>query len=96
MERGDHWSTNRTANDFQPRAPMRQANDRTSALALIGRFAAGKETMPEARERALLALAPGEMAILAVKFLGKNFERKKDARHGRRNSFARQLWVLDL
>jgi len=96
MERGKYWSRTYAANDFQPRAPMRQANDRTSALSLAGRFVAGKETMPEACQRPLLNLAPSEVAVLTVKFLGKNFEREKDARHGRRNRFARQLRVFDL
>src|SRR5207245_4045413 len=65
-----------------------------SALARV-RLATGKKTAPETTERALLFKTPGEVAILAVKFLLENPECEKNARHCRREKLSRQLWILD-
>src|SRR5437667_10024085 len=59
-------------------------------------FATGKETMPEPPDHALLLITPGELAILAVKFLWNDPERAEQADQRRGNKFARHLRILDL
>src|ERR1700748_2668646 len=46
------------------------------------------------RER-IAVFSPGEMAILAIKFLRENFQCEKNARDSRRNEFPGQLRIFD-
>src|SRR3954469_5103522 len=46
------------------------------------------------RER-IAVFPPGEMAILAIKFLRENFHREKNARDSRGDKFPGQLRILD-
>jgi hypothetical protein len=55
----------------------RRHQNRLCLRSLSPGFAPWKEAMPEPPNRWLLLIAPGKMAILAVKLLGNNFERAK-------------------
>ena len=52
--------------------------------------------MPEAADRALFPIAPGKMAILAVKLLGNNFERAKHSNERRSHEFSSHLGIFDI
>ena len=52
--------------------------------------------MPEASNGALFPVAPGEMAILAVKLLGNDFERAKHPNQRRSHEFSSHLWIFDI
>src|SRR6059058_3913958 len=52
--------------------------------------------MPQASNRALFPVAPGKMAILAVKLLGDDFERAKHTDEGRSHKFSSHLWIFDI
>src|SRR5437763_5209411 len=60
------------------------------------RFAPWKEAMPEASNRALFPIAPGKMAILAVKLLGNDFDRAKHTNQRRGHEFSSHLWIFDI
>jgi len=52
--------------------------------------------MPEPADCRLFMIAPGVMAILAVKFLGDDFERAKDPDKCGSHKFSGHLWVFDI
>ncbi len=52
--------------------------------------------MPEASDSALFPIAPGKMAVLAVKLLGNNFERAKHSNQRRSHKFSSHLWIFDI
>src|SRR5437016_14541815 len=52
--------------------------------------------MPEASNRALFPIAPGKMAILAVKLLGNDFDRAKHTNQRRSHEFSSHLWIFDI
>ncbi len=52
--------------------------------------------MPEPSDRRLFPVAPGKMAILAVKLLGDDFERAKHTNEGRSHKFSSHLWIFDI
>src|SRR5215469_1612898 len=60
------------------------------------RFAPWKEAMPEPSDRGLFLVAPGKMAILAVKLLGNNFERAKHTYQCRSHEFSSHLRIFDI
>src|SRR5215813_9185970 len=70
---------------------------KSSCLGGLGsRFVPGKEAMPEPSDRRLFLVAPGKMAILAVKLLGNDFERTKHANQRRSHEFSSHLWIFDI
>src|SRR4029077_875668 len=74
------------AANFQPRCAEK-----------LGRFlAAREETVPEPADRALFLIAPSVMAILAIKFLGNDFQCVEKPDQGRSHEFARHLRILDV
>ncbi len=52
--------------------------------------------MPEPSDRRLFPVAPGKMAILAVKLLGNDFERAKHTNQRRSHKFSSHLWIFDI
>ena len=52
--------------------------------------------MPEPSDRRLFLVAPGEVAILAVKFLGNNFQSTKHHHERWGHEFSGHLRVLDI
>ena len=52
--------------------------------------------MPEPPDRGLFPVAPGKMAILAIKLLGNNLERAKDPNQRRSHEFSSHLWIFDI
>src|SRR5216110_1873813 len=52
--------------------------------------------MPEASNRALFPIAPGKMAILAIKLLGNDFDRAKQANQRRSHEFSSHLWIFNI
>src|SRR4026207_1410913 len=52
--------------------------------------------MPEPSDRWLFPVAPGKMAILAVKLLGNDFERAKHTNQRRSHEFSSHLWIFDI
>jgi hypothetical protein len=75
----------------QQRGPLQYFN----SLLARRRFATGEEAMPEPADGAFLLIAPGEVAVLAVKFFRDNFDRTQhgDQRWGEK--FSRHLRILD-
>jgi hypothetical protein len=59
-------------------------------------FASRKEAMPEPSNGGLFPVAPGKMAILAVKLFGNNFEGAKDPNKRRSHEFSSHLRILDI
>src|SRR5882724_5958354 len=52
--------------------------------------------MPEPSDCRLFPVAPGKMAILAVKLLGDDFERAKHTNERRSHKFSSHLWIFDV
>src|SRR5438094_9293461 len=52
--------------------------------------------MPEASNRALFLVVPGKMAILAIKLLGNDLERAKDANQRRSHEFSSHLRIFEI
>jgi len=52
--------------------------------------------MPEPPDRRLFLVAPGKMAILAIKLLGNDFERAKHTNERRSHKFSSHLWIFDV
>jgi len=74
---------------------VRRSHPRTFATALA-RFPAGEKPMPEPSDGWLLLVAPGEVAILAVKLLGNDFQSTKHHHQGWSHEFSGHLRVLDI
>src|SRR5216683_2986348 len=58
-------------------------------------FFPGKKAMPEAADRALFLVCPGEMTVLAIKLLGNNFDSAKHGHQPGCHEFASHLWILN-
>src|SRR5207245_9986532 len=52
--------------------------------------------MPQASNRALFPVAPGKMAILAIKLLWNAFWRSKHTNQRRSHEFSSHLWIFDI
>lgn len=52
--------------------------------------------MPEPSDCRLFPVAPGKMAILAIKLLGDDFERAKHTNERRSHKFSSHLWIFDI
>ncbi len=52
--------------------------------------------MPEPADCGLFPVAPGKMAILAIKLLGNNFERAKQPNQRRSHEFSSHLGIFDI
>ena len=60
------------------------------------RFGSGEEPMPQPSDRRLFLVAPGKVAVLAVKLLGNNFHRTKHAHERGRHEFSGHLWIFNI
>src|ERR1700730_10658897 len=65
------------------------------SLTRRARFFPGKKAVPEAADRALFLVCPGEMTVLAIKLLGNNFERAKHGHQPGCHEFASHLWIFN-
>src|SRR5947208_9166765 len=52
--------------------------------------------MPQPSDRRLFLVAPGKVAVLAVKLLGNNFHRTKHAHERGRHEFSGHLWIFNI
>ncbi len=52
--------------------------------------------MPQPSDRRLFLVAPGKVAVLAVKLLGNNFQSAKHADERGSHEFSGHLWILDI
>ena len=74
---------------------LRRSRPRIFARTLA-RFPAGEKPVPKPSDGRLLVVAPGELAILAVKFLGNDFQGTKNNHERWSREFSRHLRVLDV
>jgi hypothetical protein len=85
-----HYKKNRAAGMERPE------NNLGRLRGFSARFGSGEEPMPKPSDRRLFLVAPGKVAVLAVKFLGNNFHGAKHAHKRRSHEFSRHLWIFDI
>jgi hypothetical protein len=62
----------------------------------LARFPAGEKPVPKSSDGRLFLIGPGEVTILAVKFLGNNFHGTKHSHKSWSQEFSGHLRVLDV